>query len=104
MKDPELWWGLVKVVVVLLVLTPVIYFVTKWYGKFQGTSTTLKIRERIAFGGNKSLYIIEWEKTQYLLAVTSQNIEFIDRKASVSETTSNLSCGKVESDNSHSFD
>lgn len=103
-NDPELWWSLIKVVVVLLILAPVIYFVTKWYGKLQRTSTTLRIRERISFGGNKSLYVVEWENDLYLLAVTSQNIEFIDKRAFVSDTTSDLSCRKVESENSHSFD
>ncbi|NLY11486.1 MAG: flagellar biosynthetic protein FliO [Firmicutes bacterium] len=77
--DWEILKGLVKVVVVLLVMAPLIYFVTRFYGtklKFKGS---IKVLEHSSLGTGKGLYVIEWENERLLIAVTGQNVSVLHR-------------------------
>ncbi len=80
MIDSEMIWGFVKVIIVLICLTPLIYYVTRWYGKLHNASTTITVTEKVSLGGNKAFYVVEWEEMQYLVAITSQTVTLIDKK------------------------
>lgn len=76
--DGELLFGLVRVVIVLLIMAPAVYFLTRWYGRYQQKGSSIEINEVLPMGSNKALYIVTWERRRYLLGVTSQNITLID--------------------------
>lgn len=77
--DSEMVLGFAKVVIVLICLLPVIYYVTRWYGKVQKSSSTVSVKERIPLGANRCLYVVEWAGNKYLVAFTNQQITVIDR-------------------------
>ncbi|HHX02171.1 MAG TPA: flagellar biosynthetic protein FliO [Firmicutes bacterium] len=76
----EMVLGFAKVVIVLTCLVPIIYFVTKWYAKVHRANTTVNVKERVPLGNNRFLYVIEWAGNHYLLAITNQQIEMIDKQ------------------------
>lgn len=96
--DAEIIRGFARVFIVLVVLVPLIYFATRWYGGLHGKNSSLLVKDRLSLGGNKFLYVVEWEGEQFLLAVSSQQINLIKTKFP------NLTddAGKVESSDSHS--
>ncbi|NLM69174.1 MAG: flagellar biosynthetic protein FliO [Firmicutes bacterium] len=79
--DGEMLLGFIKVVIVLACLTPLIYLITRWYGKFHSINRSVTVREKTSLGANKALLVVEWEGNRYLLAVTNQQVSVIDKKA-----------------------
>ncbi len=97
--DIGLWWNLVKIILVLLIIAPLIYFITKWYSQFASLNTTIKIKERVFLSGGKSLYVVEWGINKYLLAVTPRNIEVIGKEP-LPAANLDIACGKVGNNDS----
>lgn len=95
--DAEIIRGIARVVIVLVIFVPLIYFFTRWYGSLHGRNSSILVKEKLSLGGNKSLYVIEWEGEQFLLAVSSQQINLITTKSpsQIDDTR------KVESNDSH---
>lgn len=77
--DSEIFLNFGKIIIILVILTPFIYFITRWYAKFHMSSTGFRIKDRFVLGSNRTLYVVEWEGHLYLLAVTSQQINLIDK-------------------------
>lgn len=92
--DTELILGIVRVIVVLALLAPAVYWAARWYGRRHTGSTNLQIREVLPLGVNRALYVIEWDKRRYLLGVTPQAITLID---SVDQCDSGLKNGEETS-------
>lgn len=88
--DKSIIWGLVRMVLVLAIIIPGVYYVTRWYGKKQVTGQNLKIKEALSVGSSRALYVVEWKDKEYLLGVTNQAIALLDQD-------SNARC-KVEED------
>lgn len=78
--DGNLIWGLVRVVAVLFILIPGVFFVTKWYARKQMPSGDLKIKSALTLGQNRILYVVEWEGKRLLLGVTNQTISLLDQE------------------------
>lgn len=78
--DGSLIWGLVRVVIVLFIIIPSVYYVTKWYARKQMPSGDLKIKSALSLGQNKILYVVEWEGKKLLLGVTNQTISLLDQE------------------------
>lgn len=97
--DAEIIRGFARVFIVLVILLPLIYFFTRWYGSLHGKNSSILVKERLSLGGNKSLYVVEWEDEQFLLAVSSQQISLIKNKFPKQTNQTR----KEESDDSHSF-
>ncbi|WZL74855.1 flagellar biosynthetic protein FliO [Clostridiaceae bacterium 35-E11] len=67
---------------IFLIILVLAYYTTKIVGKKSNMyfgNKNLKIVERISLGMDKSIYIISICENYYLLAVTKQNIELIDK-------------------------
>lgn len=79
--DSDLLLGLVRVAVILALLGPAVYFVTRWYGKQQIRGKSVTIREVVPLGINRALYVVEWEERRYLLAVAPHAVQVIDTAA-----------------------
>lgn len=97
--DREILWGFIRVIVVLAIFLPLIYFVTRWYAGLQVKNSSLIIKERVSLGNNKFLYIVEWENQQFFLAATAQQVTLISTQ-SLNQTDDG---GKVESSDSDTF-
>lgn len=78
--DHELLWSIIKTIVVLALLAPLVYFVTKMYGQRQITNSTVVVKDKISLGTNKAIYVIEWEDEKLLLAVTPNDISLLAKK------------------------
>ncbi len=76
--DLELFYGLVRVIIVLAILAPAVYFVTRWYGRRQIRGKSIHIEEVVPLGANKALYVVQWEGRRYLLGVSPHAINLID--------------------------
>ena len=77
--DGEIIWGLIRVVAVLAILTPVLVYVTRWYGKRQTVGHSIVVKETVPLGTNRALCVVEWENSKFLLGVTNQSITVLER-------------------------
>lgn len=77
--DKSLYFGLLRVILALAIIIPAVIYSTRWYGKKQyGGGKELKVKEALALGANRALYIVEWENVHLLLGVTNQNITLLE--------------------------
>ncbi|NLJ74411.1 MAG: flagellar biosynthetic protein FliO [Firmicutes bacterium] len=77
--DREIAWGLVRVFIVLAILTPILVYVTRWYGKRQRLGSSIVVKETVPLGTNRALCVVEWENNRFLLGVTNQNITILEQ-------------------------
>jgi len=85
--DREILWGLVRVFVVLAVLTPGVYALTRWYGGRQTKNTSIRLHETFFLGSNRALYVVEWEDTLFFIGVTSQSVNVLGTKEKPHDST-----------------
>lgn len=78
--DLELFWGLLRVILALAVIVPAAIFATRWYGKRQVRTGSVRIKEAVGLGANRALYLVEWEGKELLLGVTNQSITLLDKQ------------------------
>ncbi len=79
--DLDIFWGLIRTVVVLFLLAPLVYFSTKWYGGKKIKQGSLRIMEVLPLGAKGHLYVVKWEGERLLLGVTAQGISLIKQVA-----------------------
>jgi flagellar biogenesis protein FliO len=80
--DSELIYGLVRVAVILAIMAPAVYFITRWYGRQQGHGRSIRVQDVVHLGVNRALYVVEWENRRYLIGVSPQAINIIDTVSS----------------------
>ncbi len=84
--DFEILQGLLRTVIVLLVLAPIIYGVTRLYGVRRTKGASIEIKEAVSLGGQRGLYVVDWEGSRYLLGVTQQQIVVLERAAAATRS------------------
>lgn len=82
--DWEILRGMLRTIIVLLVLAPIVYGVTRLYGVRRTKGTSIVIREGVSLGGQRGLYVVDWEGSRYLLGVTQQQIVVLERTSPTS--------------------
>lgn len=75
--DLDLFWGLLRVILALVLIVPASIFATRWYGKRQAGAGSVRIKEAVSLGANRALYVVEWEGKELLLGVTNQSITLL---------------------------
>ena len=75
--DISIWTSFLRVAVVLLLMAPLVYFTTRWYGRKHVGHGNIRILETMNLGPGKALYIIQWRQNQLLLGVTGQTIQVL---------------------------
>jgi flagellar biogenesis protein FliO len=85
--DSSMIMGLVRMILALVVIVPSAFYVTRWYGRKHTEGQNLRVKEALALGSNRILYVVEWEDKRYLLGVTNQTITRLDHKLDAQRET-----------------
>lgn len=78
--DKDILWSFIKIIVFFVVATPLIYYITRFYGSKQLAHHSVIIKEKVSLGSNRMLYVVDWEGDRLLLGVTPQQISLLHKK------------------------
>ena len=73
-----LFYGLVRVIIVLAILAPAVFFVTRWYMVCQIREKSIILKKWFPLGANKALYVVAGEGRRYLWASAHGSSTLID--------------------------
>lgn len=78
-----MWWEYLKAVLVIILIIAAAYYVTKFVAKRaggpRGRSAEIRVRSSAVLGRDRQLVLVEIGKYVYILGVTAQHVELIDK-------------------------
>lgn len=78
-----MWWEYIKAVIMIVLIIAAAYYVTKYVavraGNVRGASAGVKIRGSAPLGRERQIVLAEIGDTVYILGVTAQHIELLDK-------------------------
>lgn len=80
-----MWWEYIKAVIMIVGIIAAAYYVTKYVavkaGGVRGASSGVRIRGSAPLGRERQIVLAEIGDTVYILGVTAQRIELLDKVA-----------------------
>jgi flagellar biosynthetic protein FliO len=80
-----MWWEYIKAVMMIVLIIAAAYYVTKYVavkaGGARSASAGVKIRGSASLGRERQIVLAEIGGTVYVLGVTAQHIELLDKMA-----------------------
>ncbi len=78
-----MWWEYIKAVIMIVLIIAAAYYVTKYVavkaGGARGASAGIRIRATASLGRERQIVLAEIGDTVYILGVTAQHIELLDK-------------------------
>lgn len=78
-----MWWEYIKAVIMIVLIIAAAYYVTKYVamkaGGARSASAGIKIRGTAPLGRERQIVLAEIGDTVYILGVTAQHIELLDK-------------------------